>query len=37
MITAKHDANGDIVCIKTFTRKGKDNDIEMTYTLDDVF
>ena len=32
-----YDANGDIVCIKTFTRKGKDNDIEMTYTLDDVF
>lgn len=32
-----YDANGDIVCIKTFTRKGKDNDIEMAYTLDDVF
>lgn len=32
-----YDAAGDIVCIKTFTKKGKDSDIEMTYTLDDVF
>lgn len=32
-----YDAEGDIVCIKTFTKKGKDADIEMTYTLDDVF
>lgn len=32
-----YDATGDIVCIKTFTKKGKDSDIEMTYTLDDVF
>nr|DAU24215.1 MAG TPA: tail-collar fiber protein [Caudoviricetes sp.] len=32
-----YDAEGDIVCIKTFTKKGKDSDIEMTYTLDDVF
>ena len=32
-----YDAEGDIVCIKTFTKKGKDGDIEMTYTLDDVF
>ena len=32
-----YDADGDLVCIKTFTKKGKDSDIEMTYTLDDVF
>lgn len=32
-----YDSAGDIVCIKTFTKKGKDADIEMTYTLDDVF
>lgn len=32
-----YDSEGDIVCIKTFTKKGKDGDIEMTYTLDDVF
>ncbi|MCD8364697.1 MAG: phage tail protein [Clostridiales bacterium] len=32
-----YDTDGDIVCIKTFTAKGKDSDIEMTFTLDDVF
>lgn len=32
-----YDADGDIVCIKNFTRKGKDGDLEMTFTLDDVF
>ncbi len=32
-----YDASGDIVCIKTFKDKGKDDDLEMTYTLDDVF
>lgn len=32
-----YDEEGDIVCIKTFTRKGKDDDIEQTYTLDDIF
>ena len=32
-----YDAEGDIVCIKTFTKKGKDSEIEKTYTLDDVF
>ena len=32
-----YDAAGDIVCIKNFTAKGKDIDIEMTYTVDDVF
>lgn len=32
-----YDAAGDIVCIKNFTAKGKDSDIEMTYTVDDVF
>lgn len=32
-----YDTNGDIVCIKNFKSKGKDGDIEMTFTLDDVF
>lgn len=32
-----YDAEGDIVCIKTFTRKGKDDDVEQTYVLDDIF
>lgn len=32
-----YDANGDIVCIKTFTRKGKDSDVQQTYVLDDIF
>lgn len=32
-----YDANGDIVCIKNFKSKGKDGDMEMTFTLDDVF
>ena len=32
-----YDENGDVVCIKTFKRKGKDDDVEQTYTLDDIF
>lgn len=32
-----YDEDGDIVCIKNFTRKGKDFDIEQTYVLDDIF
>lgn len=32
-----YDENGDLVCIKTFKSKGKDDDITMTFTLDDVF
>lgn len=32
-----YDEEGDIVCIKTFTQKGKDSDLEMSFTLDDVF
>ena len=32
-----YDEDGDIVCMKTFTRKGKDDDVEQTYTLDDIF
>ena len=27
-----YDADDDIVCIKTFMRKGKDSDVEQTYT-----
>ena len=29
--------DGDIVCIKNFMRKGKDDDVEQTYVLDDIF
>lgn len=32
-----YDENGDIACIKNFKAKGKDGDMEMTFTLDDVF
>ncbi len=32
-----YDENGDIVCIKSFRKKGKDDDLEMTFTLDDIF
>ena len=32
-----YDEEGDIVCVKTFMRKGKDDDVEQTYTLDDIF
>lgn len=32
-----YDEDGDVVCIKTFKRKGKDDDVEQTYTLDDIF
>ena len=32
-----YDAEGDMVCIKTFLAKGKDGDLEMTFTLDDIF
>lgn len=32
-----YDSEGDVVCIKTFKRKGKDDDVEQTYTLDDIF
>ena len=32
-----YDEEDDIVCVKTFMRKGKDSDVEQTYTLDDIF
>lgn len=32
-----YDEDGDILCIKTFRRKGKDDDVEQTYVLDDIF
>lgn len=32
-----YDEEGDIVCIKNFTRKGKDDDVKQTYVLDDIF
>lgn len=32
-----YDSDGDIVGIKTLMKKGKDDDSEMTFTLDDIF
>lgn len=32
-----YDEDGDILAIKAFKRKGKDNDVAQTYTLDDIF
>lgn len=34
---ALYDSDGDIVAIKTFKNKGKDNDLEMTFRMDDIF
>lgn len=34
---ALYDTEGDIVCIKTFTKKGKDDDMEQAFVLDDIF
>lgn len=31
------DSEGSVLAIKTFSPKGKDDDIEMTFTLDDIF
>ena len=31
------DEDGDVLCIKTFSSKGKDDDVRQTYTMDDVF
>lgn len=32
-----YDEDGDLVCMKSFKKKGKDDDLQMTYILDDVF
>jgi hypothetical protein len=32
-----YDEEGDVVCIKNFLAKGKDNDLEMVFTIDDIF
>lgn len=32
-----YDEDGDILCIKALKRKGKDDDVEQTYALDDIF
>ncbi len=32
-----YDEDGDILCIKAFKRKGKDDDVAQTYVLDDIF
>lgn len=32
-----YDSEGDIVAIKTFKKKGKDSDLEMTFQVDDIF
>ena len=32
-----YDEDGDILCVKSFKKNGKDDDLEMTYALDDIF
>ncbi|MDE7043957.1 MAG: phage tail protein, partial [Acetatifactor sp.] len=32
-----YDEDEDILCIKAFKRKGKDDDVQQTYVLDDIF
>jgi len=32
-----YDTEGDIIALKNFTAKGKDDDVEMTFSLDDIF
>lgn len=32
-----YDEEGDIICIKSFAAKGKDDDLEMTFRIDDMF
>lgn len=32
-----YDTEGDLVCIKTFRTKNKDDDLQMAFTLDDIF
>ncbi len=32
-----YDEDGDILCIKSFKRKGKDDDVKQIYVLDDIF
>jgi hypothetical protein len=34
---ALYDSDGDLVAIKNFLPKGKDADIELTFTIDDIF
>jgi len=34
---ALYDEDGDFVAIKNFTSKGKDSDLEMTFSVDDLF
>lgn len=34
---ALYDEEGDLVAIKSFTSKGKDDDLEMTFNIDDIF
>lgn len=33
---ALYDTDGDLVCIKTFTNKGKDEDMKLIFTIDDI-
>lgn len=32
-----YDSEGDVLAIKTFKKKGKDSDLEMTFRIDDIF
>ena len=34
---ALYDEDGDLIAIKNFSGKGKDDDLEMTFNIDDIF
>ncbi len=34
---ALYDDDGDLLCIKTFSAKGKDADLELTFSIQDIF
>ena len=34
---ALYDADGDLICIKSFSNKGKDDDMEMEFNIDDMY
>ena len=36
-IRDRYDEEGDLIAIKNFSAKGKDDDLEMTFNIDDTF
>ena len=34
---ALYDSDGDLIVIKTFSNKGKDEDVELAFEIDDIF